>query len=233
MAIAKSEFSNYIKAFQFKELFNEMGWNHDKTRLPIVVDDAAYHIEGMAEKKGFKIFTCEPDAGSLLPDRATRKKIEGKVTKLFQEHLIIFIDGQCRDQVWQLAVRKAGSPTKISETRYSLTQDPELLYQRAGGLFFILDEEEKVTIIDVTKKVAENFQQNNERVTKKFYDGFKKEHTAFLKFIQGLDDQLIRDWYASLMLNRLMFCYFIQKKGFLDNNQNYLQDKLKACKEKR
>ena len=41
------------------------------------------------------------------------------------------------------------------------------------------------------------------------------------------------DWYTSLMLNRLMFCYFIQKKGFLDNNINYLQDKLKTCQEKK
>ncbi len=30
-----------------------------------------------------------------------------------------------------------------------------------------------------------------------------------------------------------MFCYFIQKKGFLDNNKNYLSDKLKECQEKK
>lgn len=38
-------------------------------------------------------------------------------------------------------------------------------------------------------------------------------------------------WYASLMLNRLMFCYFIHKKGFLDQNFNYLQNKLAQCSE--
>ena len=233
MAITKESFSRYIKAFQFRELFNDMGWNNDRTKQPIIVDDETYNLTGIAEKSGFRIFTCVPAAGNKLPDSTTRKKLEGKVTKLFQEHLIIFIDEHKQEQVWQLAVRKVGSPTKISETRYSLSQDPELLYQRASGLFFTLDEEEKVTIIDVTKRVADNFQQNNERVTKKFYESFKREHTAFLKFIKGIDDQLNMDWYASLMLNRLMFCYFIQKKGFLDNNKNYLQDKLKACKEKK
>jgi len=233
MAITKAEFSAYIRAFQFRELFNEMGWNNDRTKQPIVLDEVAYNVTAIAEKSGFRIFICEPPSGNKIPDSATRKKIESKVTKLFQEHLIIFIDEYQREQVWQLAVRKAGTPTKISETRFTLSQDPELLYQRASGLFFTLDEEEKVTIIDVTKRVAENFQQNNERVTKKFYESFKKEHTAFLKFIKGIDDQLNMDWYASLMLNRLMFCYFIQKKGFLDKNKNYLQDKLKACKEKK
>jgi hypothetical protein len=39
-----------------------------------------------------------------------------------------------------------------------------------------------------------------------------------------------KKWYASVMMNRLMFCYFIQKKRFLDWNDNYLQDKLKKCK---
>jgi len=233
MAISKSDFSQYIKAFQLRELFNDMGWNNDRTKQPIVVDDASFNLIGIAEKSGFRIFICEPAAGNKLPDAATRKKIEAKLTKLFQEHLIIFIDEHKQEHVWQLAGRKAGSPTKISETRYSISQDPELLYQRASGLFFTLDEEEKVTIIDVTTRVAENFQQNNERVTKKFYESFKKEHIAFLKFIKGIDDQLSMDWYASLMLNRIMFCYFIQKKEFLDNNKNYLQDKLKACKEKK
>ena len=233
MAITKAEFSRYIRAFQFRELFNEMGWNNDRTRQPIVVDDNSFNLIGIAEKGGFRIFICELASGCKLPDAATRKKIEAKLTKLFQEHLIIYVDGRKQEQVWQLAVRKAGCPTKISETRFSLSQDPELLYQRASGLFFTLDEEEKVTIIDVTKRVADNFQQNNERVTKKFYEGFKKEHGSFLKFIEGIDKQLDMDWYASLMLNRLMFCYFIQKKGFLDNNKNYLQDKLKACKAKK
>ena len=233
MAITKSDFSEYIKAFQFRELFNEMGWNNDRTKQPIMVDEAAYILTGIAEKSGFRIFACEPPMGNKLPDSATRKKIEGKVTKLFQEHLIIFIDDQKREQVWQLAVRKAGNPTKISETRYTINHHPELLYQRASGLFFTLDEEEKVTIIDVTTRVAENFQQNNEKVTKKFYESFNKQHTIFLNFIKGIDNKMSIDWYASLMLDRLMFCYFIQKKGFLDNNKNYLRDKLKACKEKK
>lgn len=233
MAVTKSEFSVYIKEFRFKELFNEMGWNNDRTKQAIQIEEDSFRLTGIGEKSGFRIFVCEPPSGNKIPGYAARKKIEGNVTKLFHEHLIIFIDEQKREQVWQLAVRKSGSPTKISETRYHISQDPELLYQRASGLFFTLDEEEKVTIVDVTKRVAENFQQNNELVTKKFYESFKKEHSAFLKFIKGIADQVHMDWYASLMLNRLMFCYFIQKKGFLDNNKNYLQVKLKACKEKK
>lgn len=233
MALSKKEFSNYIKQFNFREMFNDMGWNNDKTTQPIVVDSSTYTLQAVAVKSGFKILLCNPQADGLIPDYATRKKIETKVTKLFQEHLIIFFDEGKTEQIWQLVVRKAGKPTKVTETRYHINQDPELLFQRASGIFFEMDEEDNITIVDVTKRVSENFHQNNEKVTKQFYDKFKKEHTAFLAFISGIDDKLNKDWYASLMLNRLMFCYFIQKKGFLDNNKNYLRDKLKACKEKK
>ncbi len=233
MALTKKEFSDNIKQFNFRELFNDMGWNNDKTKQPIVVDNETYTLQAVGEKSGFKIMLCNPQPNGLLPDYNTRKKIETKVTKLFQEHLIIFFDAKNTEQIWQLVVRQSGKPTKVTETRWHINQDPELLYQRAAGIFFELDEEDKITIVDVKKRIGENFQQNNEKVTKQFYDKFKKEHGSFLQFIKGISDKANQDWYASLMLNRLMFCYFIQKKGFLDNNKNYLRDKLKACKERK
>ena len=54
----------------------------------------------------------------------------------------------------------------------------------------------------------------------------KKQHAVFIKYINGLDSQANKEWYASLMLNRLMFIYFIQKKGFLNNDVHYLRTKL-------
>jgi len=233
MALSKQEFSNYIKQFNFRELFNDMGWNNDRTSQPIVVDNETYTLQAIAEKNGFKILLCHPPANGIIPDYNIRKKIETKVTKLFQEHLIIYFDAKKTEQIWQLVVRQSGKPAKVTETRWHIDQDPQLLYQRASGVFFELDEEERITIIDVTKRVAENFQQNNEKVTKRFYDQFKKEHGSFLQFIKGISERTNQEWYASLMLNRLMFCYFIQKKGFLNNDKNYLRNKLNECKEKR
>lgn len=233
MALTKKDFSDYIKQFNFRELFIDMGWNNDKTKQPIVVDNITFQIEGIAVKSGFKILLCHPGIDGIIPDYNIRKKIEVKVTKLFQEHLIIYFDKNKHEQIWQLVVRQSGKPTKVTETRYNISQDPELLFQRASGIFFEIDEEDKITIVDVTQRVTENFHKNNEKVTKQFYEKFKKEHTSFLSFIKGIDSKVNQDWYASLMLNRLMFCYFIQKKGFLDNNKNYLRDKLKACQEKK
>ena len=43
---------------------------------------------------------------------------------------------------------------------------------------------------------------------------------------EGIPDEEMQRWYISVMLNRLMFIYFIQKKGFLDNDPDYLRNKL-------
>jgi hypothetical protein len=80
---------------------------------------------------------------------------------------------------------------------------------------------------------------NVEKITRKFYDRFKREHAAFCNFIQGICSQGDREWYTSVMLNRLMFIYFIQKKGFLattnkhalDGDLDYLRTQLKMSQE--
>ena len=41
----------------------------------------------------------------------------------------------------------------------------------------------------------------------------------------GIPDEGLQRWYVSVILNRLMFIYFIQKKGFLNGDLDYLQHK--------
>lgn len=59
-----------------------------------------------------------------------------------------------------------------------------------------------------------------EKVTRRFYDRFQKEHTIFMHSIQDLEEQEAQNTekrarYASIILNRLMFLYFLQKQGLL------------------
>ncbi|MBE3560642.1 MAG: SAM-dependent methyltransferase [Ktedonobacteraceae bacterium] len=80
---------------------------------------------------------------------------------------------------------------------------------------------------------------NIEKITRRLYDRFKKAHTAFLNSIEGISDQSDREWYASLMLYRLMFLYFIQKKGCLDTksrdrldgDRDYLRHRLQFSRQ--
>lgn len=68
-------------------------------------------------------------------------------------------------------------------------------------------------------------------VVRRFYSRFKAEHAVFQSFIQGISSEADRETYASLMLNRLIFLYFIQKKGFLDSDTGYLSNRLRMIQE--
>jgi len=232
----KTTFSAFIKSFDFNTLFNELGWDHYSNKIPVAAADQTFVLNGIVEKRGFVILQCSPQSDGKIPVSNIRKQIEGKLTKFHQEHLIIYIDRNRTQQVWQLALKEENKPKQVRDFQWYVHQDVEGLFQRLKNLVFTLDEEENITIIDVKQRISENFARNTEQVTKKFYDQFKKQHTAFLEFIKGIDDEIgnkentNKQWYASLMLNRLMFCYFIQKKGFLDQDVHYLGNKLNECK---
>ena len=232
----KNRFSEYIKSFDFKNLFNELGWDNFKNNLPVAVNEDAFMLEGIVEKKGFVILHCPSLPNSKIPLSNIRKQIEAKVAKHYFEHLIIYSDQIQSHQIWQIAIKEENKPKQVREISWYSHQDTEILFQRLKNLLFTLDEEEQITIVDVKQRVSENFAKNTESVTKKFYTEFKKQHTVFLDFIKGIDDHIAnkentnKQWYASLMLNRLMFCYFIQKKGFLNQDIHYLGNKLNESK---
>jgi hypothetical protein len=233
MFIKREDFESHIKNFQFKELFNELGWDTVRKKSLINVSDQMFELDAVAEKRDFLVMQCSPQNRGGMPDTSGRKKIDREITKHYFEHLLIFIDSERSKQIWQLSIREPNKPIVVRETTYYAHQKPELLFQKLRGLFFTLDEEDKIGLVDVKHRVTESFNTNTERVTKQFYDRFKKEHTAFLNFIEGIDENVDKDWYSSLMLNRLMFIYFIQKKGFLDDNKEYLKHKLKAIQQKK
>ncbi len=71
-----------------------------------------------------------------------------------------------------------------------------------------------------------------ERVTKKFYLEYKDLHKAFADAAKNVPHANDRPWLASVVLNRLMFVYFLQRKGFVDGGkERYLEEKLAASKE--
>jgi hypothetical protein len=148
----------------------------------------------------------------------------------------VFTDNNKTVQHWQLPLREKGRLKHLITFAWRKGQDAEGLYQKFRNIVFTLDEEENITLLDVTERVRMSLSANSEKVVKKFYADFAKQHEAFLTFIKGIDDVMTdkdnfnKKWYASLMMNRLMFCYFIQKKRFLDWNDAYLRDKLNECK---
>ena len=219
----------HLADFELEPLFvEELGWDRYPGMLEVAVDGETYKLRGIAEKRGMVAFVVD-SSSDALPEYATRRKIESQAAKSVHEHLIVYADAARTSQVWQWVRRESGRPTACREFHYQSGQSGEALIQRLDAVTFTLDEEADLSIVDVTRRARAAF--DVERVTKRFYDRFKTEHEAFLGFIRGLKSQEDLEWYASVMLNRLMFVYFIQKKGFLDGDRDYLRHRLESVQE--
>ena len=140
-----------------------------------------------------------------------------------------FVDDARTRQVWQWVKRQSGRSPLYREHTYRREQTGELLVQKLQPLAFSLQKEP--SIAEVTGRARKAF--DVDRVTKRFYTRFKAEHDAFLDFVEGIPLTDDRAWYASLMLNRLMFIYFVQKKGFLDGDPDYLRNRLTMTQQRR
>ncbi len=135
-----------------------------------------------------------------LPDYSTRRKIERQVAKSVFEHLLIYIDGAKTTQIWQWVKREPGKPTACREHAYHQGQTGDSLIQKLQVIAFSLEEEETLSLPDVTTRTRKAF--DVARITKRFYDIFQKEHAAFLKFLKGIPDKDLQRWYVSVMLNQ-------------------------------
>jgi hypothetical protein len=220
-----------LKDFDLKNLFVEdLGWERHSATHDLTVDGGSYRLGAVAHKRGFAVFICEPGADGRIPDYPTRRKIDRQATKLVHEHLIVFVDAGKTTQTWQWLKREPGKPVACREHTFYRHQPGDALIQKLQALSVSIDEEAGLTLPEVAGRVRAAF--DVERVTKRFYDRFKSEHAAFLKFLKGIPDDDMQRWYVSVMLNRLMFIYFIQKKGFLGDSPNYLRDRLAESKKR-
>lgn len=218
-----------LARFDFARLFTEeLGWDHLNTSFTVAVGGVTQALRAVAEKRGMAAILCEAPGSQPIPDRSTRRKIEVQVAKTYHEHLIIFTDGKRQEQIWCWARREPGRPATVIEHFWYASSGNRGFLQKLQAIAFSLAEEESLTLPDVTARARAAF--DVERVTKRFYDQFKTEHAAFLGFIKGITDVADREWYASLMLNRLMFIYFMQRKGFLNGQRDYLRERLEQCR---
>ncbi|OBQ33124.1 MAG: transcriptional regulator, partial [Anabaena sp. CRKS33] len=228
MKFNRSQVKKYLQLADFTSLFiEELGWDYaDISPIYLNVNDENYTIEAICQKRGLMVYHCLPEKG-ILPNSQVRKKIDVEVTSYSQEHLIIYTDKGQQKQIWQWVKRESATKTKAKETTFNITQSGELLSQKLESLFIDFAEEENLTLTDVTQRTEKAF--DIEKVTKDFFNKFQERHFKFAAVIQGIENTKDANWYASVVLNRLMFIYFLQKKGFLDHgNTNYLQDKLKV-----
>ncbi|HEX8237316.1 MAG TPA: hypothetical protein VF600_15255 [Abditibacteriaceae bacterium] len=218
MANQANEIRKALEAGEYKELFIEvLGWDKNDGHEAIPLDGQSYPLRGLGKKWNFLAFGV--DCGAEIPDSKTLSKLAREVAKRTPENIVLYHTSDGAQQVWQWARREPGKPVALRHYRVLKGGNNALLIEKIEALTVSLDDEEKArregrdTVYAMSGTVRAAF--DVEKVTKKFYERFSKEHAAFLSFIKGIPDAEMQSWYASVMLNRLMFIYFVQHKGFL------------------
>lgn len=225
---------DYLQGLEFKRLFNELGWSQPKSARPVrmVVHEEAFERVGIAELAGVAVFevvaqAAEGNPEGKIPGAKIRKAVYAEIAEHFHENLLIFLNAERSQSLWYW-VKRDGTKTEPRENLYVKGQPGDLSLGKLEAMVVELtefDESGNVRVTDIVRKLSDAL--DVERVTKQFYEDFKQEHLRFLDLIAGIDDERDRRWYASVLLNRLMFIYFLQRKWFIDNGDNdYLQHKL-------
>ena len=232
-----------LKAFDFTSLFiEELGWSKPSStkRVPMAIKDDDFLRREIAQLSGVAVIEITSEDGKI-PDAATRAALHKEIAKLHHENVLIFVDAAKTQSVWYWAKRQDKKVFPRSHI-FMHGQSGDLLLSKLSALavdFADFDDSGHVPLLEVTARLKQAL--DIERVTKKFYGEFQAQHFVFLNLITGIDDERDKRWYASVLMNRLMFIYFLQRKFFLDKqgdrpgdlgDEFYLQTKLDQSKKK-
>jgi len=230
-----------LQSFDFSPLFiEELGWEPPVSRRVEngKVKELAYFRKPVARLAGIGVFEITAEGGTI-PDAKARAAIHKQISELCYENLLIFTDADRTQSLWYW-VKREGGKTHARDHLYVKGQPGDLFLSKLAAMVVDiseLDAEGNIPVAEVAGRLKTAL--DIERVTKKFFGEFDVQRLVFVEHIQGISDDHQRRWYASVLMNRLMFIWFLQKKFFLDSkipgakgNQHYLQDKLAASKKR-
>jgi len=225
-----------LRTFDFQRLFiDHLGWNHATG-----VSKTTWDVQGMpvtrtaiAELSGVIVFEIRTADGEI-PDAAAQRSIHSAIAHYHHENLLIFLDATRKSSVWYWVKRDGGKSYPRSHS-YVYGQPGDLLIGKLSAMFVDIGELDpntgRLPLIEAIGRVRQAL--DVEPVTKRFFSDFQCLHGTLLRAIRGISDERDRRWYASVLLNRLMFVYFLQRRGFLDGgNHWYLQQKLAASQQR-
>jgi hypothetical protein len=225
---------DHLSNFTFKKLFiEELGWSNPRNTSEskfTLSKIGTFTKTLIAELSGVAIYEIRSENG-MIPNAEERKEIHKEVSKLSFENLLIFLDKEEVQSLWYW-MKREDKKQYVRDHLFVKGQTGDLFLNKLSGLVIDIgdfDSSGNISVLEVANRLKKSL--DIEKVTKKFYIEFKEEKNNFVDFIKGIKDDRDKHWYASITLNRLMFVYFLQKKGFVDNRrENYLREKLDESK---
>ena len=220
------DLSSLIKGSDFVSLFRLLGWDNPEQQQSATVVDSDLRPKAIADKRGITAWLVDCPSG--LPKRSEQHRVVRHIRRLSRDQLVIFVATDEHLWLWP-EQNPSGVGYRLVGYECNPRAPSESLLQRLKRASFTVDEEDRLTSSSVLTRVRRSF--NADKVTKSFYREFQKHHKKFTMKVEGIPVTEKRRWYASVLLNRLMFTYFIQQKGFLDGDRGYLRNRLDKVRE--
>ncbi len=221
-----------LRQFRFAELFREeLGWEapHRTQAVPFDPEDPRRKATPIAELGGVYVLELVVET---LPEASVRKSVHHRIGHSAPEHVLVFRDIDDRVACWSWLKREGGKE-QLRDHYYYQGQPGDAFIAKIANLtveLSELDPQGRIPLRAAADKVRSAL--DVQKVVRRFYDRYKDVLEGFVDAIDGIDVPTDRRWYASVLLNRLMFIYFLQKGRFLDGgNLNYLEDKLALHRE--
>jgi hypothetical protein len=253
-------FERHLKNFDFCKLFVEvLGWNHpassDRAWQASNVPAIDFQYRAVGELGGVMALQVVMGSGvgsaelGQWPDEALRTKAWKALSVRHAENILIFTDKleKASQSQWYWVKRdkhpETGKP-KLTPRRhdYFRGQPVDLFASKLQAMVVELSELDsagRMPVLEAARRIASAL--DVDKTTKKFFTAYQQQHMELLSHIEGIDDERDKRWYASVLLNRLMFVWFMQKKGFLavtsakpfnsefNPDYDYLQTQLQKC----
>ena len=237
-------FQKHLAAFDFARLFVDvLGWNQAPVSARSWQEDGTkqhpFARRTVAELGGVAVLQVVAAEG--WPNEATRAAVWKQVSQHHAENILIFTDrrdGASQSQ-WYWVKRgrdeATGKPKNTPRRHdYFRGQPVDLFASKLQAMVVELSELDaagRMPVLEAARRIQAAL--DVDKTTKRFFTRYSEQHDKLLDQIEGITDERDRRWYASVILNRLMFVWFMQKKFFLDGgNTDYLLTKLAESRQR-
>lgn len=230
-------FETHLSAFDFARLFIDvLGWNRPDAERDWqldVVGGTSLDRRTVAELGGVVAIQVVVDGG--WPDESQRMRVWKHIAHSHAENLLIFTDqkDKASQSQWYWVKRdkhpETGKPRLTARRHeYFRGQPVDLFASKLQAMVVELGELDtagRLPVLEAARRIQAAL--DVDKTTKKFFAAYEQQHLELLAHIKGIENERDKRWYASVLLNRLMFVWFLQKKFFLDGgNADYLRAKL-------
>jgi len=199
------------------EIFvSKLGYEFRGLPLPVPEIDGRANLTALSKEysaNGVDVILAE--CKDRIPE--FQKKLIQHFKNQFPDSHFLFISNE--GSVFDLF--NVSSSNKLKKITYNEIDKNTRLFKEKIELFNV---EAADGTVDLKIKIDRAF-DTSEKITRKFYDKFQTIHKKLQKAISGIDNSDDKEWYASVLMNRLMFIYFLQKHGVIQNDYNFLLSK--------